>query len=315
MVSSKTLHIGYLAAALLLLTAAGCKKFDGDVTRPAWVHLDRMEVVRAASGDNERASGWFTHDIDGVELIAHMQGSNKEESWGTYQLPCQAPVMRDGVAEYIILRPVVKQNGIAGTRINYTCMQSDTMRNVRITPGQTTYLGVYDSASGTSVSTVNYRSNRYVQELYFENFEPLATTIRLTPDTVEWITNDTAGARSGSGYARIATHAEGNGTYFEIIDSMVVTDPGKFLYLEMDYRTDVEFRIGLRCPLVNGGNDYTYYAINLYPRENWTKIYINLGKLWGQMNHYNTFHVVFQTLNKTQQEGYTYIDNLKLICW
>ena len=135
----------------------------------------------------------------------------------------------------------------------------------------------------------------------------------MTEGKFEWINDDAAGACTGSGYVRIPTAADGNGTYLEITDSMRVDDPSKYLYLEMDYRSDVEFRIGMRSPITSGGANQTYYALNLYPKANWTKIYINLGRLWGQMNHYPEFHVVFHTLNMEQKSGYTYIDNLKII--
>lgn len=302
-----------LSLLLLCLLFTGCKKFEGDVTSPAWLQLDSIHVVRAASGENTRNSGWHTSDIDAVELIALFRGDSKETTLGTFQLPCRVPVLRDGVADYVVARPVVKQNGIASTRIYYKYLQCDTSHNVNFRTGETTRLGTYDAATNTSSVDVSYWGTDRIGELYFENFEPLASSIRLTEGRYEWITNDAAGARSGTGYVRIPTTAGSNGTYLEITDSMVVNDKSKYLYLEMDYRTDVEFRIGMRSPITAGGTDYTYYAINLYPTQEWTKIYINLGKLWSQMNHYPEFHIVFRTLDLENTNGYTYIDNLKII--
>lgn len=302
-----------LSLLLLCLLFTGCKKFEGDVTSPAWLQLDSIHVVRAASGENTRNSGWHTSDIDAVELIALFRGDSKETTLGTFQLPCHVPVLRDGMADYVVARPVVKQNGIASTRIYYSYLQCDTSHNVNFRTGETTRLGTYDATTNTSSVDVSYWGTDRIGELYFENFEPLASSIRLTEGRYEWITNDAAGARSGTGYVRIPTTAGSNGTYLEITDSMVVNDKSKYLYLEMDYRTDVEFRIGMRSPITAGGTDYTYYAINLYPTQEWTKIYINLGKLWSQMNHYPEFHIVFRTLDLENTNGYTYIDNLKII--
>ena len=298
---------------LLCLLFTGCKKFEGDITAPAWIQLDSIDVVRAASGENTRSSGWYTSDIDAVEFIALFHGDNKETSLGAFQLPCRVPVMREGIADYVVARPVVKQNGIASTRIYYSYLQCDSSYNVPFRTGETTRLGTYDDASNTSKISVSYWGTDRIGELYFENFEPLASSIRMTEGKYEWITNDAAGACSGSGYVRIPTVAGSNGTYLEITDSMVVNDNSKYLYLEMDYRSDVEFRIGMRSPTTAGGSDYTYYALSLYPTQQWTKIYINLGKLWAQMNHYPEFHVVFRTLDLENVDGYTYIDNLKII--
>lgn len=303
-----------LGIGVFALLFSGCKKFEGDVTAPAWLQLDHIDVVRAASGENDRSSGWHTSDIDAVELIALFHGDSKETSLGSYQLPCRVPVLYDGVADYVVARPVVKQNGISATRIAYTCLRNDTTHNVTFHTGETTRLGTYDATTNTSTVEVNYWGSDRVDELFFENFEPLASSIRLTDGQFEWINDDAAGARSGTGYVRVHTTSDGNGTYLEITDSIRL-DEIQNLYLEMDYRTDVEFRIGIRSPLTSGGADHTYYAINLYPTSQWTKIYINLGKLWSQMNHYPEFHVVFRTLNLDQCDGYTYIDNLKIIAF
>ena len=303
--------LGTCLFALLLL--GGCKKFENDTTAPAWLQLDRIDVVRATSGENTRSSGWHTSDIDAVELIALFHGDSKETSLGTFQLPCRVPVLHDGVADYVVARPVVKQNGIASTRIYYSYLQCDSSFNVPFRTGETTRLGIYDATTNTSTVNVSYWGTDRIGELYFENFEPLASSIRMTEGKYEWITNDAAGACSGTGYVQIPTVAGSNGTYFEITDSMVVNDKSKYLYLEMDYHTDVEFRIGMRCPITAGGTEYTYYAVNLYPTQQWTKIYINLGKLWAQMNHYPEFHIVFRTLDLENTDGHTYIDNLKII--
>lgn len=300
-------------ASLVLLLLSGCKKFEGDITRPAWLEIDHIDVVRADSGENERSSGWYTSDIDAAEVIILFHGDMKETNLGAYQLPCRIPVLRNEVADYIAVRPWVKQNGIAATRFHYEFLRDDSSFNVPIVPGETTRLGTYDSATNQYNISVTYLGPNRIDELFFENFEPLASSIRMTEGKFEWINDDAAGACTGSGYVRIPTAADGNGTYLEITDSMRVDDPSKYLYLEMDYRSDVEFRIGMRSPITSGGANQTYYALNLYPKANWTKIYINLGRLWGQMNHYPEFHVVFHTLNMEQKSGYTYIDNLKII--
>ena len=300
-------------ASVAAVLSCSCKRFEGDITTPAWLQLDSADVVRAASGENERRTGWYTSDIDAVTLTALFEGDNAETLLGTFQLPCRIPVLREGKARYITIDPVVKQNGISATRILYPFLQSDTCLNLTFAPGETTFLGTVGADGIHSSIDFSYYGSNLVKEEFFENFEPLASSLHFTEGKVEWVTNDAEGARSGNGYGRISTSSDGDGTYFEITDSIVVSDPSKYIYLELDYKTDVEMRIGMRSPIVNGGNDYTYYALNLYPTSQWTKIYINLGRLWAQMNHYPKFHVVFHTLNTQQKEGETRIDNLKII--
>lgn len=303
----------FLPIFIMLIATVSCSKFDGDVTVPAFLHLDRIDVVAAASGESERTNGWYTSDIDAVQIVAYFDGDNSETNLGVFQLPCTIPVLRNETARYINVIPIVKQNGIAATRILYPFLKDTLFRDVALVSGDTTHLGQFDPLSQQYFVEVNYHPNSIVHQEFFENFEPLATNIHFTQNAVEWVTNDAEGARTGNGYARIHTAKGSNNTYFEITDSIKVDDPSKYLYLEIDYRSDMEFRIGLRSPIYNGGNDQSYYAITLYPQQEWKKLYINLGRLWGQMNHYHTFHVIFNTLNSDDIDGYTYLDNVKIV--
>lgn len=306
----------HFAISILLIASLamhGCKKFQGDVSTPAFIHIDAVNVTSSGQGENERIEGWYSSDIDAVQIIALFPGESSLSVLGTFQLPCHVPVLFDGKAKYIEIVPVVKQNGIAATRIEYPFLQHIVLNDVDLKSGQVTYLGTADPASGLHCLEAHYYSPDYIKQEFFENFEALHTEIHFTHDKVQWIKDDPDGARSGSSYGLIHTPADQDGIYFEITDSISVPDPGRIVYLEMDYRTDVEFRIGLRSPITSGSADHTLYALSLYPQKEWTKIYVNLSKLWGQMNHYSPFHVVFLTTNTGHIDGQTRIDNVKII--
>lgn len=300
----------FLLLFAVAILFAGCQKFKGDVTVPAFIHLDRIEVVSSGSGESVRPEGWFTSDIDAVQLIALFPGSSKETNLGVFQLPCTVPALTTGNATYIRVVPVIRQNGLAATRIEYPFFRDTTFYDVPLAPDSTTCLGRPD-ADGRYTVNVCYKSPSVISQKFFEDFEPLAAGIHFTSNVVTRVIGDSA--CTGSGYGRIVTPDTLANAYFEITDSIVVTSPGAYLYLEMDYRTDVELRIGLRSPITQGGNDYSYDAISLYPTKKWTKIYINLGKVWSQMNHHNTFHVYFKTLNINAKGGVTHLDNVKII--
>ncbi|MBQ0016620.1 MAG: hypothetical protein KBT04_06515 [Bacteroidales bacterium] len=300
---------------VLSILAVSCKKFEGDVTNPAFLAIDKLQVCQQSVGaPSTDVEGWYTCDIDAVQLVAYFTGESSESVIGTFQLPCHAPILYNGTAQYIRVVPVVKQNGIASTRIQYPYYLDTTIHNVKLTSGQTTYIGTLDTNTHQHVLPIYYKGNNWITELVYDNFEPLQTHIAVdTNSDVMWVRNDPQGARCGSGYLKVHTPADMSSVSFPITNAINVNDPSKVLYLEMDYRSDVQFRVGIRSSYVSGGQLYSEWVMVLYPREEWGKIYINLGKLWSQFNHPNTFQILFATINSNDAGGNTYIDNLKVI--
>ncbi|MBR1517792.1 MAG: hypothetical protein IJ620_06610 [Bacteroidales bacterium] len=300
---------------MVVFFAGSCKKFDGDITTPAFLHLDSLVVQQQGVGAPSTDAGWYTSDIDAVQLVAYFQGDGAETNLGTFQLPCEVPVLREGTVDYLRVVPVVKQNGIALTRIEYPYYADTTLRNLTLVANQTTYIGTLDGSTGRHYLPIYYKPLSLIDQLVFEPFEPLATTIAFDTSIagVEWIDNDPDNAFTGSGYLKITTPADDYNVLLPLKDPLTVSDPTKIIYLEMDYRTDVHLRIGINSAYTSGGTASTAWAITLYPRSQWGKIYINLGKLWAQFNHYPEFRLLISTLNTDGKGGETLIDNLKII--
>lgn len=304
-----------LLCAAALLCVSSCKKFEGDVTVPAYLRLDSLAVAQQAVNAPSTDAGWFTSDINAVQLVAHVKNAESETILGTFELPCEVPMLYEGTLDYVRVVPVVKQNGIAQTRIQYPYFRDTTIYNLKLVANATTCIGQQDPATGRYWLPIYYKPLSLITPLVYDPFEPLATAIVFdtTIHGVEWIQNDRDNACTGSGYLKVTTDSSATNVVFPITTEMVINDPTKVLYLEMDYRTDVHLRVGITSPNTAGGQAYTSWAMTLYPRSTYGKIYINLGKLWSQFNYYSRFAVVFSTLNTTGDGGATYIDNLKII--
>lgn len=318
-VPMKRLFFIILLFAVGSLLSSGCKKFEGEVTVPAYLQLDRIVVEEQPSGapaPNE--PGWYTYDINAAQLIAYFDGDAEETNLGTFELPCKIPVLHEGPIRYLTVVPVVKQNGISATRIQYPFFQTKDYEGLVLNPDKVTHVGradVISTADGNDTLwtvPVNYYGTSIIGEKFYENFELPKTDIGFDVAKVQWIANDEAGARSGKGYGKISTPAGTTTVDFEINPQIVMGNNG-FLYLEMDYKTDVQLRVGMRSALSDGDIEHTYWAIMLYPTHDWTKIYINMGKLWSQFNYYRKFHVVFSTVDMEGHGGETCLDNVKLI--
>lgn len=299
----------------LALSAVGCNKFEGDVTVPSYVRIDAVDVEKADVGEVGRSDGWYTSDIDAVQLIAYFDGDEAETNLGAFQLPCAVPVLRVGAMKYLRVVPVVKQNGIAATRIAYPYYREVTFTDVVLRENDTTCLGELDSLTNKYVVRVNYYNTERIDCKFYDDFELPKTDIRLgpTPSVVQWSADDASLACTGSGCAHVHSGASDAKLKFEILDSISEDNASTILYLEMDYRTDVDLRVALRSRTAYTEQETECDVMCLYPTKEWKKIYINLGKAWSIVNHYETFHVVFYTVNSNGIEGDTYVDNLKVI--
>jgi hypothetical protein len=127
-------NIVYLALAGLLLTVTtvSCNKFKGDVEVPAYLHLDRVDIVPQAQNAPSVEAGFYTHIIDAVQLVCWFEGDGAETNLGVFQLPFTVPVLRHGVAKYLRVVPVVKQNGIAGSRIAYPYYHTIELNDIKL---------------------------------------------------------------------------------------------------------------------------------------------------------------------------------------
>ncbi len=307
-----TFLLAAIAGLAVSVAAVSCNKFKGDVEVPAYLHLDRIDIVPQAQNAPSVEPGFYTSIIDAVQLICWFEGDEAETTLGVFQLPCTVPVLKHGKAAYVRVVPVVKQDGIAGTRIAYPYYQTITLNDVRLAPDSVTNLGRYDSANEQWYLQGHYFTREHIEVLCEDYFEPTSFTTNFD-STVTWVRNDPENACSGQGYA-----------LFDPADSLTVAtltlntvfSPAatKILYLEMDYKTDMDLYIVMLGHTVsNSSTASTKSVMTLYPNSKWQKIYINLGRTWSQFNYNTPIRIFFQTANPDHKEGKVMLDNVKVI--
>ncbi|MBO4752599.1 MAG: hypothetical protein J5526_07650 [Bacteroidales bacterium] len=309
------------------LIMCGCKK-ENEVKCPGYLHLDKIDVVERADAGAPSPVGFLSSDVDAVQITAFWEGDEDETNLGVYQLPCTLPVLRDKTITRLRLVPVVKQNGIAATRIEYPYYEYIRLTDVPLATDSTTNLGVQDADGKWTLSTT-YRpwtvqqivdgqilsvSDTLVKVLAQEYFEASQVTwIFYDTNRVVDRTVDPAEICTGTGSGVVNVPADKQTLTFEINNDIVCNDPGAYLYLEMDFKTDVRLSVGMKSAYYSGGTQSLQSAMTLYETNEWKKIYINLGRLWAQFNHNSKFRVVFTALNSEGTGGKVYLDNVKLL--
>lgn len=298
-------------ALLTLLTISSCKKFTGDVTEPAWLHIDGVDVVPQSENAPSAEPGFYSSLVDAMQLVAYFEGDDAETNLGTYQLPCTLPVLRHGTIKYLNIIPCVKQNGVASTRIEYPYLQSQRIEGLRLTRDSVTHIGTLDTSTGRYIVHTHYNTFPRLAVLVEDYFEPTSFATHFD-STLTWVKDDPQGACTGQGYGSVHVTSDQSTVYFYIPEEFTV-DKTKYLYLEMDYRADMLFEVYLTGFVTTSSNASTMSVMRLYANQNWQKIYINLGKAWSQFNYNNPISVSFAALNTEGKEGDIRIDNIKII--
>ncbi len=305
----------FAVAALMLLSFNACKKFQGDVTVPAFIHIGSIDVVRQAQNAPSNEEGFYTSDIDVVELVCYFEGDAAETRLGAYELPCTVPVLRHGKMKYLTINPAVKQNGVSGTHIDYPFYQPIRLEEVPLTATDTTFLGTYNESTGLYQLHTSYfpKGNRLrvLTECYFE-----PTSFATCFDSnVTWVSNDPEGACTGQGYGLVHVTAADSILTFGFTDSTEF-NPGdaRILYMELEYKTDLPLYIHmLGFSTTEGGTITSKSVMCINPKNRWNKIYVNLGRTWGQFYYRVPISVYFQVVNEKRIEGDILIDNIKVI--
>ena len=301
-----------LLAALTMLTISSCKKFQGDVTIPAYIHLDRVDIVPQSHNAPSLQTGFYSSDIDAVYVVAYAEGSMKEDTLGTFQLPFTVPVLHYGDYKYIRLYPVIKIDGVSGLRTYYTALLPIELNNVHLAADSVTNLGRYDADLQQYYVEGNYKTRDVMQVLMEDYFEPTDFSTNFDSNLV-WVADDPAGACTGKGYGRIHL-ADTDATATVTINREFSPSSANALYLELDYKSDVSFYIHMLGYQTNAsGNTTSNSVMCLYPSAKWQKMYIMLGRTWSQFYYNVPIALYLQAVNVDGRGGDVLLDNVKLI--
>lgn len=301
----------FLLSAICLLSS--CRDYQGEVRIPAYLHLDHIKVVDDPSATLSPETGFFTSDIDAIQIEIWFDGVDTTTRLGTYQLPCIIPVLENKNISKMVIYPFVKQSGISSTRIYYPYYKPITLTNIPLTPDSITNLGTQQLIDGNMLWTLNaqYFGTPPMKVITSEFFEP--GSYGLIFDTLLRRETNDNNACSGQGYGVVEVPSSATEKMFFITERFEVNDPTKYLYLELDYWSDVRLTVGMESAFNVGGNNVTVPEMTMYDNDGWTKMYINLGGIWGHFNHNPNFRIYFNALNPEKKDAKVRIDNVKLI--
>ncbi len=249
-----------------------------------------------------------------------LQGNNSEQitdawvfvtgtSLGIYELPATLPILAQG-EQLITIFPVIRENGLRSTPIIYPFYERYEV-NLNLEPAQTFPLH----------PTTTYIEDDIIFELV-EDFESESHKLKGLGQNTVRITANPSKVFSGNASGHIPLNDLNE---VEFISSTIFLDlpiTGNLpVFLEIDYKTTVEFEIGLLGidPSPTNPVNATNYKVTLCPIDDWNKVYINFQEDL-QISQLPSYQLAFRAstrntgceqLDGTDRE--VLIDNIKLI--
>lgn len=276
----------FLLSSLLLVFLAGCEKNDRQEI-PSYIHIDSFTL----EGNESLDEGSLSHNITDAWVYVN------NKFIGVFELPATFPVLDEGSSE-ILIKPGIKMNGIASTRVPY--------------PFYTDYQeeGVFleKEKVDTLHPAVSYKDS--IRMPLKESFEDTALNISAKESDTNILIDDIH-PFEGNGSGKIVL--EGDRILFEAVSDTNYQLPiqGEPVFLELNFKTNVDVNTGLYEVAAEGELQKPVVILN--PTEQWKKIYINFTNIIGSSYPTRNFRLYLSIFRQEDSRAEVYLDNLKVI--
>ena len=280
---------------LLAFINSGCKKFE-KAPIPSYIYVKKPFKLTTASNNSQGESSekivdvWV--DIDGISI-------------GSYGLPCQIPILKTGKTK-LSLKAGIINSGQDEQRLVYPFYTTDTLT-----------LDLKEEHVDTIEGKVNFVDG--LKFPFIEDFSFVANKLiiegKKNQDSI-LIMNDKYGWKENNNYGKIQFS---DSTTDAILLKMNTPDSHgddipaarSRVYLEFDYKSNVDFVIGMFTYIPGKTNSYEVLRVN--QKESWNKIYLDLTNEFIKLTSDYKFNIGISVNKKTDGPTDFNIDNIKLI--
>lgn len=284
--------VGFILICVLFVSS--CDLINPEESVPSYISIDKVEFY-----DSTRNVVAIPNAHRITDAWVYIDGKLQ----GVYELPATFPVLASG-PHTIIIRPGILENGIAATREIYQFYTSYTITPDLI-PGKIDTLHPVISYDETSTVFV-FPGNGV------EDFES-GSLIDSTPASkVKLDRTDVDSLVFEDNYSAVARMNTVNNVFVaETSNGYLLPGNGTDVFLEMNYRTDVEIEIGLIAD--RDQQVFVLPKIVLNPAQAWKKIYINFADEISSVKNAR-YKIYFKAQHDNNlSESELYLDNVKLL--
>ncbi len=277
----------------VLLFVSACNVINKAEPVPTYVKIDSVIL----DIDNPSEQGSAAHNITSVWMYYN------NSPVGIFDLPCYVPVITEGDKGTLSVIPGITLNGLVDLQPQYSFYTFDTITLVT-QPG----------------GTVNYTPvTRYTEAAkfpYIEDFEVGNSFIPFTPELSDDTTIHRINDKSlvfeggGSGYISLSTEFP----YSESVSNAGFPIAAGEAYVEINYKCNVPFEVGMYNTLSSGIDVYEY-IMGVKGTDTWKKIYIDLATYSGKNPGKNYKLMIKASLPDGSSSGYVLLDNIKVVTY
>ncbi len=258
-----------------------CQDSNSDIPVPAYIEINDFKLT------NENALGI-------TDVWVNVNGN----LIGVFGLPAKFPVIANGPSD-IKISAGIKVNGISATRTDYPFYQV-YVKNIDLKPSETYVLNpqsTYNSWTNIEWEETFEGSHKFIRSEQSDTIIELSSNISYEGSYAGMVNLDT-------------THRNFLAVTPELTRPDLTGAPG--MYLELNYKCDNAFRIGLY--IYNQQNVDVNEIILIKASEEWKKIYIDL---YNPLLQYpkDTPYRVFITSNLDMENAKStlYFDNFRIV--
>lgn len=276
-------------AAVSLLLGVACTKGD---KVPSYLEIPGVDV---STTPQQGAP---------TDRITDAWVSVNDELLGVWELPARIPALYEGNVEVRVV-PAIKRNGMYDDRLRY--------------PFYTPYIADVELVrnAGRSISPVVTYTN--ATSFWIEAFEDPGTLLNLAPASDTLLMRFTPAehpdiVQDGSPCGGFVLDAANR--YIRVFTDEDFEVYGGPVFLELDYRADIQFTVGAQY-VFNGvptAQPYVFVAPTRTVSGNtvWNKIHIDLSPVYNTAVSQRDFFIE-ATLPEGSAAGAVYLDNIKLL--
>lgn len=280
---------------LISLVLNSCSWYDKQEEQPSYLYIDKFSLTTSStqgSNSDNITDGWIYVNGDPI---------------GVFALPCLIPILKDGSVTFTVFAGV-KDDGRSTARNIYPFYTSYE-ENINLSRG------LIDTLRPSCVYFAPP-----IAKIDKEDFEDAGIKFTLDPTSTVPIvkTNLTGEVKEGqySGKIEMTSSDFLSKNYYNV--NFVFPRNGKSVYVELDYKSNMDFTIGIEVTDPSSVISLDNTSIKASYDENnnliWKKIYVNLSELVNFHVNATGFRVYVKAVNADAQNGLvTLIDNFKVV--
>lgn len=261
-----------------------CELINPAEELPAYLQIDEVTFTASAG------QGSSSHKITDVWIDAD------NATQGVYEIPRTFPLLNTGPT-YLLISAGIMDNGISSTRVIYPFYFPDTLT-----------MNLDEKKIYELTPHFNYRTATKFS--FIEDFEAGNLFTLISGDTGLVRTNEGTEVFEGNYSGEIYLDAD-HPIYEGRTATSFSIEKGSAVYLEMNYKCDQEFEVGL-YGTGNLGN-IILYKWNINPKDTWNKIYLNMREEVIDLNSDLLQVQIRAVFDNKNTSSHIYLDNIKLL--